>query len=788
MNLKRANQLFQQEKYEDALLLYERIVLNEPSLTDILDFNIRVAKKKLANNPLQNSTFDILATIWLSNDEPIHDILKESMQSLNDKCITSKLFAPSPLINSVYNDDSFDEVQAASIYLSRPLIPSGTNLPASFIERNKQLVDYLRIREKQWLSGNNIIQPNDSFDQNFLRGIRYWTRIVISHSPKLMLIWGSSSPVSLFLIEVCKILSIKYQIIERGLIPGTLIVDDNQQFASSYSNHLLSSTHFTKSTNANHIRLLNEYLERTDAVAYKNFNHTSSEDILNSDQPIILFIGSNDLGSAIALHDSNSPHPNHSEYQSSWKVASDLAASLPLLNNNAVLYIKPHPVDKSDYYALESKNVKVLPTHNLHELIEASTICCTLESTAIAICLLKNKPLVTFTSTDISNLGIAYEVYRQSELISQLRSSFLQTNFSQMAVNANKYFEFAVNYRLYFESKFSEYGNIASNLSQRIFMLVAKQYKKSFLSLESKINTIISPLFFTVDKICSLRPRLVDIVIPLYDGYELSRSCIEYAMSAASNFSEVNIILVNDCSPNHQLNEYLEDLSSSGIQNIKVHTNRVNTGFSGAVNIGISLSRPNADILLLNSDALISNHTLCSLQTTAYSHPKIATVCPLSTDGGLLTVPIEMPSNSPISQEQLDRINLDLLSQDEFHSVTLPVNHGACLYIKKSALNIVGQFNEFIFGRGYSEEIDFCLRLRLHGLQNVGCLFAFVQHVGGVSFGEDTNPLKIKNRKIIQNKYPQYFMEVSRFSNDLKESSLFSGLSNKINACFSDQS
>ena len=53
MNLKRANQLFQQEKYEDALLLYERIVLNEPSLTDILDFNIRVAKKKLANNPFR---------------------------------------------------------------------------------------------------------------------------------------------------------------------------------------------------------------------------------------------------------------------------------------------------------------------------------------------------------------------------------------------------------------------------------------------------------------------------------------------------------------------------------------------------------------------------------------------------------------------------------------------------------------------------------------------------------------------------------------------------------------
>ena len=66
--------------------------------------------------------------------------------------------------------------------------------------------------------------------------------------------------------------------------------------------------------------------------------------------------------------------------------------------------------------------------------------------------------------------------------------------------------------------------------------------KKSFLArIQNRYNNL--PSFFTVDKICSLRPRLVDIVIPLYDGYELSRSCIEYAMSAASNFSEVNIIL-----------------------------------------------------------------------------------------------------------------------------------------------------------------------------------------------------------------------------------------------------
>ena len=783
MNLKRANQLFKQEKYEDALLLYEKIVSDDPSLSKYLEFNINLAKKKLENNPLYAKTVDILATVWLSNDEPIHDIFKESIESLKASCITAKLFAPGPLLETVYNDNLFHETQPASIYLSRSLIPKGINLPKSFVEENQQLFDYLLKREEQWLTGNYIDQINNSFNENFLRGIRYWTQIVIEHAPKLILVWGSSSPVSLFLIEVCKILSINYQIIERGLLPGTLIVDDNQQFAHSYSNHLLSSTHFSKSLDVDYLCLLNDYLAQTDAVAYKDFNNTFSDHILNSDRPIILFIGSNDLGSAIALQDVNCQPYNNSEYQASWQVASDLAASLPLLNNNAILLIKPHPVDKFDYYTLESENVKILPTHNLHELIEASSICCTLETTAIPICVLKNKPLITFASTDISNAGIAYEVYSQAQIISQLRSAFSLNKFEQMSINANKYFEFAVNYRLYFESKFSVYGSTPLDLAERLFRLVAKQYKKNALSPNLKLNTIISPSFFKVEKVSSLSPQMVDIVIPLYDGYELSRSCIEYAINVASICSNINIILINDCSPNRQLTEFLESLKSANAPNIKIHSNNINTGFSGAVNIGISLSRIDADILLLNSDALISNYTISSLQMTAYSDPKIATVCPLSTDGGLLTVPINILNNSPLGQEKLDRINLDLLSQDEVHSVVLPVNHGACLYIKKSALKIVGEFNEFIFGRGYSEEIDFCLRLRLSGLQNVGCCFSFVQHVGGVSFGEDTNPLKIKNRKIIQDKYPQYFREVKRFSNDFKKTAIFSHLSNLIDKC-----
>ena len=132
----------------------------------------------------------------------------------------------------------------------------------------------------------------------------------------------------------------------------------------------------------------------------------------------------------------------------------------------------------------------------------------------------------------------------------------------------------------------------------------------------------------------------------------------------------------------------------------------------------------------MNSDALISNSTLHSLQVTAYSHSKIATVSPLSTDGGLLTVPTQIQNDCVLTQDEIDNINSNLNLSGNLYSVLLPVNHGACLYIKKTALHIAGSFDEFTFGRGYSEEIDFCLRLRKHGLHNVGCCFTFVQHVG----------------------------------------------------------
>ncbi len=64
----------------------------------------------------------------------------------------------------------------------------------------------------------------------------------------------------------------------------------------------------------------------------------------------------------------------------------------------------------------------------------------------------------------------------------------------------------------------------------------------------------------------------------------------------------------------------------------------------------------------------------------------------------------------------------------------LPTCIGHCVYIRRSAIELVGQFDER-FSPGYEEEVDFSQRCILHGLRNVVADDVFVFHHQAASFG-----------------------------------------------------
>ncbi|GIR70758.1 MAG: hypothetical protein CM15mP74_20090 [Halieaceae bacterium] len=72
-----------------------------------------------------------------------------------------------------------------------------------------------------------------------------------------------------------------------------------------------------------------------------------------------------------------------------------------------------------------------------------------------------------------------------------------------------------------------------------------------------------------------------------------------------------------------------------------------------------------------------------------------------------------------------------------------------------SAWHEVGGFDER-FGRGYGEEVEFCMATAANGWRHLLACDVFVYHAGGTSFGYESEQLKVEAQQIIDDRYPQF--------------------------------
>jgi GT2 family glycosyltransferase len=84
----------------------------------------------------------------------------------------------------------------------------------------------------------------------------------------------------------------------------------------------------------------------------------------------------------------------------------------------------------------------------------------------------------------------------------------------------------------------------------------------------------------------------------------------------------------------------------------------------------------------------------------------------------------------------------------------IPPGWGHCLYVSRSALELVGDFDER-FSPGYGEDVDFSLRCLARGLTHVVADDLYVFHRGGASF---TRPgsWKARHEDLIDERYRYY--------------------------------
>ncbi|MCU1349456.1 MAG: glycosyltransferase [Acidobacteria bacterium] len=199
----------------------------------------------------------------------------------------------------------------------------------------------------------------------------------------------------------------------------------------------------------------------------------------------------------------------------------------------------------------------------------------------------------------------------------------------------------------------------------------------------------------------------------------------------------------------------------AGFPAAQVLRNDQRQGFVGSVNRGMRAST--TDVVLLNSDTIVTPRWLEKLIDAAYSAGDVGTVTPLSNHATLCSVPRAFEEN--LLPAGFDAVSFAALVErvSARDYPRLPTGVGVCLYIRRVLLDDVGLFDETAFGLGYGEENDFCMRALARRWLHVADDATFIEHAGHRSFGTSRTRLQRHAARTLLRKHPAYMATIAAF-------------------------
>jgi O-antigen biosynthesis protein len=223
-----------------------------------------------------------------------------------------------------------------------------------------------------------------------------------------------------------------------------------------------------------------------------------------------------------------------------------------------------------------------------------------------------------------------------------------------------------------------------------------------------------------------------DIIIPVHNSLEAADDCLRSVLAYTP--LPVAVTVVDDASDPY-VAEWLQAIARSDPR-VRILRNEQNQGFLRSVNRGISASTA-PFVCLLNSDTIVTSGWLEGMLRCAESDPRIAVVNPVSNAATNLSVLMGPGLDVFTMAKAIARV-----SKRRYPDVVTAV--GFCFLITRSAIDRFGGFDE-VYGHGYCEESDYCMRVTGAGLRTVVADDVFVYHRGGATFGRSRERY-LKNR------------------------------------------
>jgi len=245
------------------------------------------------------------------------------------------------------------------------------------------------------------------------------------------------------------------------------------------------------------------------------------------------------------------------------------------------------------------------------------------------------------------------------------------------------------------------------------------------------------------------------VVVPVFNAYEDLLQCLESL--AALTPPNTPILILDDASTDPRIPDEVEPLARRrGWAYIRKPSN---CGFVATVNLAFEWCAPH-DVVIMNSDVIVPTEWLQRLRAAAYFRSTCATATPLTNHGTILSIPYRnLPSPELVSGMTGTEIDARIRKASPRLRPVIPAAVGHCIYFKRSALEVVGKFDE-VFSPGYGEEVDFSQRAVMAGFCHVAADDLFVFHKGSASFDpkgrSEQKQVQLAHEKIIEARYPWY--------------------------------
>jgi GT2 family glycosyltransferase/glycosyltransferase involved in cell wall biosynthesis len=251
----------------------------------------------------------------------------------------------------------------------------------------------------------------------------------------------------------------------------------------------------------------------------------------------------------------------------------------------------------------------------------------------------------------------------------------------------------------------------------------------------------------------------VDVIIPVYGAAEELARCLE-SVVVETDLGRHGLLVVAD-GPQDAATEAVLARFAGHLQLLR---NERRLGFVGSVNRGMAAST--RDVVLLNSDTVVTPRWLEKLCDAAASSGDVGTVTPLSNHATLVSVARPFEENLLPSGHDAASFAAVIERASQRTYPPLPTGVGVCLYIRRALLDDVGSFDAAHFGLGYGEENDFCLRALARGWLHLADDATFIEHAGHRSFGSARTTLQRKAARTLSALHPRYMATVAKFMKD----------------------